>query len=141
MNERGNQGPRPKALLVGIQLPRVDEAETRGSVAELRRLVDTLGYDVVGELSQKRSGTTGATVIGEGKLKELAKWTGGTGVVASSVQVKKHKAALRFEKEDGEADEDEEQPHEGEASEEEPSDDFRKSSPPVELPDVSRSVQ
>lgn len=100
---------RPKAVLVGIQLPRVDDDELQGSVAELRRLVDTLGYDVIGSLSQKRTGLSGATVVGEGKLGEIAKWTGGTGVVASAVQVKKHKAAERFGKEDADESEDEDE--------------------------------
>lgn len=62
----------------------------------MRRLVDTLGYKVVGTLSQKRPSTAGAVVLGEGKLVELARWTGGAGVVQSSVQVKKSKAAERF---------------------------------------------
>jgi len=98
-----------KALLVGVQLPKVPEIELQGSLAELQRLVHTLGYETVGMLTQKRSGTSGALVLGEGKLRELAKWTGGPGVVASQVIRKKTKAAERLEEEAivGEDDEEE----------------------------------
>jgi len=87
-----------KALLVGIQLPKVSDQETQGSLAELARLVTTLGYNVIGQTSQRRSSERGATVLGDGKLKELATWTGGTGAVGPMVVKKKHKAALKFEK-------------------------------------------
>jgi GTP-binding protein HflX len=87
-----------KALLVGVQLPRVSDEEIQGSLAELSRLVTTLGYNVIGQTSQRRSSERGATVLGDGKLKELAQWTGGTGVVGPMVVKKKHKAALKFEK-------------------------------------------
>ncbi|MBX2987847.1 MAG: GTPase HflX [Bdellovibrionaceae bacterium] len=90
------QKTRRKTVLVGIQLPRVPESEVQASLQELRRLVDTLGHEVIGTLTQKRSGTSGATVIGEGKLRELARWTGGPGEVQSSVKAKKSKAAERF---------------------------------------------
>lgn len=90
------QAPRLKALLIGVQLPKVPDDELQGSLAELQRLVHTLGYDVVGTLSQKRSSTKNAIVVGEGKLREIAKWTGGSGVVASTVTRKKSKAAERF---------------------------------------------
>jgi len=97
-----------KVLLVGVQLPRVAEADLQGSLAELRRLVHTLGYETVGTLTQKRSTTSGALVLGEGKLRELAKWTGGPGVVASAAVRKKTKAAERLEAEElSDADEDE----------------------------------
>lgn len=92
-----------KAVLVGIQLPRVSDEETQGSLAELARLVTTLGYDVIGQMSQKRNSHKGATVLGDGKLEELAQWTGGSGVVGPMVVHKKHKAALKFSKSDSEA--------------------------------------
>lgn len=87
-----------KALLVGVQLPKVSDEETKGSLAELSRLVTTLGYNVIGQTSQRRTSQRGATVLGDGKLKELATWTGGTGVIGPMVVKKKHKAALKFEK-------------------------------------------
>ena len=85
-----------KALLLAVQLPRVTQAELDGSMAELSRLVHTLGYQVVGSLRQKRGSTEGALLVGEGKLRELAQWTGGPGFVPSQVQRKKSKAASRF---------------------------------------------
>src|SRR4029453_10507868 len=39
------------------------------------------GFEVVGEVTQKRNGFGSATLLGGGKLVELAAWTGGTGVV------------------------------------------------------------
>jgi GTP-binding protein HflX len=86
-----------KAILVGVQLPQMTEADNQSSLDELTRLVTTLGYKVVGRLAQRRSSVKGAAVLGEGKLQELAKWTSGTGVVSSMVVRKKHKAALKFE--------------------------------------------
>lgn len=88
----------PKAVLVGLQLPRVSEEEMQASLDELGRLVKTLGYEVIGRTWQRRNSTRTAAVLGDGKLKELAKWTGGTGVVAPSFKAKKHKAALKFAK-------------------------------------------
>jgi GTPase len=73
--------PRPKAVLVGVQLSGVTDAEQRSSLKELKRLCETLGFEVVGEVTQKRKDLGAATLLGEGKLAELAAWTGGTGVV------------------------------------------------------------
>ena len=68
-------------MLVSVQLPGVTDAEQRSSLKELERLCTTLGFEVVGEVTQKRTGLGAATLLGAGKLKELATWTGGTGVV------------------------------------------------------------
>jgi hypothetical protein len=46
---------RPKAVLVGVQLGDVSDLEHTSSLAELGRLVHTLGYQVVGEVTQRRS--------------------------------------------------------------------------------------
>ncbi|MBV2169741.1 MAG: GTPase HflX [Bdellovibrio sp.] len=99
-----NESKPLNALLVGVQLPKVSDQETEGSLAELARLVTTLGYNVVGQTSQKRSSQRGATVLGDGKLKDVATWTGGTGVVGPMVVKKKHKAALRFKNNEDEED-------------------------------------
>ena len=88
-----------KAVLVGIQLPKMEKAELQGSLQELTRLVTTLGYQVVGQVSQKRDSTKAFMLLGDGKMQELAKWTGGTGKVASLVEHKKSKAALKWEAE------------------------------------------
>jgi GTPase len=91
------QPPVPRAILVGIQVPSVDDFAHAASIEELGRLVKTLGYEVVGTISQKRDGTGGGTVLGKGKLGELAAITGGTGVVASMATKQRSKARERFE--------------------------------------------
>ncbi len=96
MKHADTQAPRPKALLVGLQLPGMSEADNIGSLEELKRLVDTLGFEVVGQVTQKRGSTRAPLVVGEGKLRELARWTGGPGFIAPSVIKKKSKAAERF---------------------------------------------
>jgi GTP-binding protein HflX len=92
--------PIPQAILVGVQLPDVDDAAHAASIEELRRLVKTLGYDVVGTVSQKRDEIDSATVLGKGRLRELAEMTGGTGVVGSMAAPRKSKARERFEDSD-----------------------------------------
>lgn len=84
------------AVLVGILTPGMSQEALHSSLDELGRLVTTLGYKVIGRIWQKRKSERGFTVLGDGKLRELATWTGGTGVIASSVVKKKHKASLKF---------------------------------------------
>jgi GTP-binding protein HflX len=72
---------RPRAVLVGVQLPGVSDAEFESSLRELGRLAKTLGLTVVGRVTQRRARLAPAAVLGTGKLRELARWTGGTGVV------------------------------------------------------------
>ncbi|MDR3524067.1 MAG: GTPase HflX [Acetobacteraceae bacterium] len=91
--------PTPRAILVGVQMDGVDDAAQDASFKELGRLVETLGYEVAGTLVQKRGGIGGLTVLGKGKLAELAAITGGTGVVSGWKPKQKSKARLRFEAE------------------------------------------
>ena len=86
-----------KAVLIGIQLPRVSDNELQSSLNELTRLVTTLGYRVVGRLTQKRTTDKSNTVLGDGKLKVLGQWTGGTGTIAALFVRKKSKAALKWD--------------------------------------------
>ncbi len=96
------EAPRPKAVLVGVQLPAVTDEEQRSSLKELKRLCETLGFEVVGEVTQKREGLGAATLLGAGKLVELAAWTGGTGVVPKGPPGKKRAAAQAdMEEEEG----------------------------------------
>lgn len=85
------------AVLVAIHTPHVTGEELESSLQELTRLVKTLGYHVVGQVRQKRSSDTFATVLGRGKLAELALWTGGSGTVEASFARPTHKAALKRE--------------------------------------------
>jgi GTP-binding protein HflX len=89
--------PIPRAILVGIQVPGVDDVAHAASLEELGRLVKTLGYEVVGTISQKRDEVGGGTVLGKGRLAELAAITGGTGVVGSMAVARKSKARERFD--------------------------------------------
>jgi GTP-binding protein HflX len=98
-------------VLVGVQLPGVKDAEHASDLTELGRLVQTLGFDVVATVTQRRDGLAAAAVVGEGKLKELADLTGGKGIVPTGAPKVKTKArakwaAARLEEagEDGEAD-------------------------------------
>jgi GTP-binding protein HflX len=86
---------RSAAVLVAVQLPGVDDVDHAAALAELSRLVHTLGHDVVAVVSQKRSALAPAAVLGEGKLTELAALTGGSGEVPSAAPAKKDKARAR----------------------------------------------
>jgi GTP-binding protein HflX len=108
-----NVPARPRAVLVGVQFPSVSDTEHAADLAELRRLVHTLGYDTVATLSQRRSSLASGTVLGTGKLKELAALTGGPGVITSGARDRTTKAREKWEAEE-EA--------EAEASDAEPSD-------------------
>lgn len=85
---------RPRAVLVGVHLPGVSDADHQASLAELARLVDTLGFDVVGHVTQRRTRLEPSAGLGVGKLKELAEWTGGTGVVPTGAVKKEQKKDL-----------------------------------------------
>ncbi len=90
------------AVLVGLQLPKITNGELEASLQELTRLVTTLGYSVVGSVTQRRDSDKSTSVLGDGKLKELAEWTGGTGKIAAMVEHKLSKAALKWQKTDEE---------------------------------------
>lgn len=69
------------ALLISICTPQFKGDEATESLAELARLVTTLGFKVVGTQSQKQNSTQKVNVLGEGKLVEIARLTGNKGVV------------------------------------------------------------
>jgi GTPase len=83
------------AVLVGVHLPDVTDLEFASSMEELERLVSTLGYRTIGRVTQTRGHLDAAAVLGEGKLKDLGKLTGGEGVVESPAPKKKDKARLK----------------------------------------------
>ncbi|MGF1760698.1 GTPase HflX [Photobacterium sagamiensis] len=69
------------ALLISICTPQFKGDEATESLAELARLVTTLGFKVVGTQSQKQSSTQRLNVLGLGKLAEIAHLTGNKGLV------------------------------------------------------------
>jgi GTP-binding protein HflX len=67
--------------MLGVQLPDVTASAFEASLTELSRLADTLGLDVVGRVTQRRPALAAAAVVGGGKLRQLAAFTGGRGYV------------------------------------------------------------
>ena len=63
---------RPTTILVDVQLQRTDANEHDASLQELRQLVETLEWKIVGALTQKMSSLNAASLIGPGKLEELS---------------------------------------------------------------------
>jgi GTP-binding protein HflX len=98
-------GADPTAVVVAVQLPGVTEPELASSVEELERLATTLGLRPIGRVTQRRGSLAAGKVVGDGKLVELAKWTGGTGEVPKYQKPGSKKA--EEDDEDKEDDEDE----------------------------------
>src|SRR5712675_2682563 len=64
--------PKPKrAIVAAVQLSSVSDLEFNASLAELRQLAKTLGFEVVGTFTQKRAGFDKAAYFGKGKREEL----------------------------------------------------------------------
>ncbi|MFT7579693.1 MAG: GTP-binding protein HflX [Myxococcota bacterium] len=78
------EAPKRTAVIAAVQLPKVNDVEHASNVAELGRLLKTLGYEVVGTVTQRRDGLSAGAVFGGGKLVELAAYTGGSGIVESA---------------------------------------------------------
>jgi len=81
-------------VLLGVQLSGVGDDEHTSSLDELARLAKTLGLEVVARVTQKRGALAHGTVVGEGKLRDLAAWTGGTGVVPSGATPRKKRGPV-----------------------------------------------
>jgi GTP-binding protein HflX len=60
-----------RAIVAAVQLSSVSDVEFDASLAELRQLAKTLGFEVVGTFTQKRAGFDKAAYFGTGKRKEL----------------------------------------------------------------------
>ena len=65
-----------RALLISIRTPDANIEEINRSLAELARLVSTLGFSVFATQTQRQSSTKRLSVLGAGKLEELARMTG-----------------------------------------------------------------
>ncbi len=61
-----------RVLLVGVMTHDIKPQQFQDTLEELVRLVDTAGGEVVHTLRQKRSHTHPQTVVGEGKVQEIA---------------------------------------------------------------------
>ena len=88
---------KPLAILVGIHLPDASDVDFEASLAELGRLVSTLGYSPEATVIQKRENLSPAAVLGEGKLQDLAALTHGSGHTGTTVPRTKDKARIRRE--------------------------------------------
>ena len=62
----------PRAIVAAVQLSSVSDVEFEASLTELRQLAKTLGYEVVGNFTQKRAGFDKTAYFGTGKREELA---------------------------------------------------------------------
>jgi GTPase len=98
--------PRPRAVLLAVQLPDVTDAEFASSLGELGRLAKTLGLEVVARVTQRRSRLATSAVVGEGKLQELARWTGGKGVVPIGPPIPRRRADRESAQDEPEDEED-----------------------------------
>ena len=62
---------RKRAIVAAVQLPSVSDLEFDASLAELRQLAKTLGFEVVDRFTQKRAKFDSAAYFGLGKREEL----------------------------------------------------------------------
>jgi GTP-binding protein HflX len=60
-----------RALIVAVQLDTVSDVDFESSLAELGDLAKTLGLEVVGQFTQKRSSFDSAAYLGKGKRDEI----------------------------------------------------------------------
>jgi GTPase len=60
-----------RAIVAAVQKPSVSDAEFDASLAELRQLAKTLGFEVVETFTQKRAGFDSSGYFGTGKREEL----------------------------------------------------------------------
>jgi hypothetical protein len=81
------QNELPRAIACAIY-PQGGERECMVSLAEVGRLLDTAGAEMVATVTQMRDKPDGVSCIGSGKLKELS----GEGVDESKQQGTEHKA-------------------------------------------------
>ena len=66
-----------RALIVAVQLDNVSDVEFESSLAELGDLAKTLGLEVVGQFTQKRSSFDSTAYMGAGKREEIRQFLQG----------------------------------------------------------------
>ncbi|MBM4384447.1 MAG: GTPase HflX [Deltaproteobacteria bacterium] len=91
--------PSSRAVILGVQVQGVTDGEFASSLEEISRLGKTLGLEIIGRVTQKRSRLAPGVVVGEGKLKELSRWTGGSGDVYVGPPLTKKQKEERAERE------------------------------------------
>lgn len=64
----------PRALIVAVQLDTVSDVDFESSLAELGDLAKTLGLEVVGQFTQKRSSFDSTAYLGTGKRDEIRRF-------------------------------------------------------------------
>ena len=67
----------PRALIVAVQLDTVSDVEFESSLDELGDLAKTLGLEVVGQFTQKRSSFDSTAYVGIGKREEIRQFLEG----------------------------------------------------------------
>src|SRR5438876_4846480 len=97
------EAPRPRAAIVAVQLPDVDDGAFVSSITELERLARTLGLDVVAHVTQRRRALHAAAVLGSGKIAELQR------VLGRRATAEGESEGDDDEDEDGDEDEDEDE--------------------------------
>jgi GTP-binding protein HflX len=73
-----------RALIVAVQLDGVSDVEFESSLAELSDLAKTLGMEVLGQFTQKRSAFDSTAYMGIGKREEIRQFLEGQKTSASS---------------------------------------------------------
>lgn len=70
--EHDAKNSRERAVLVGVELTGDDPEQSLYSLEELARLADTAGAEVLAQVVQRRPRPDAATLLGRGKVEELA---------------------------------------------------------------------
>ncbi|MBD3183174.1 GTPase HflX [Candidatus Poribacteria bacterium] len=76
--EKLNNNHKEKAILVGVGLSDSSTHDVEESLAELGRLADTAGAEVIGEVTQYRNSPDAAYFIGKGKAEQIANLSKGS---------------------------------------------------------------
>ncbi|MDB5809758.1 MAG: hflX [Betaproteobacteria bacterium] len=80
------KGARQRAVVAAVQLPAVTDEEVESSLDELRELAKTLGFEVVGTFTQKRSSFESTAYLGVGKREEIRRFVQGEADEVSEAQ-------------------------------------------------------
>lgn len=89
-----HEGPQ-RALIAAVQLSHVTDTDFKASLAELRDLAGTLGYEVVGTFIQKRDMFDMTAYVGVGKRMEMRRFVEGKPESDSSVPSNELRRASR----------------------------------------------